>query len=181
MKSIILILSCLLFINFVSLSQSNEHISNANNFAFEGMKFGSSLSSFELKYPDAILMNNDDENIGVKLYSVFALSSASSGFYSFYGDKLYKIVILYSEKDIKKMGTLQTLVNRLLGKFGVPTDSKKIDDDTIIDAIWWRFESVGKYFEATAYKDGDVRLFILDEDIEKKINEKKASSVDIGF
>ena len=42
-------------------------------------------------------------------------------------------------------------------------------------------KSIGKYFEALTYKDGSVRLYILDEDIEKKINEKKASSVDIGL
>lgn len=181
MKSIILILSFLLFVNFASLSQSNEHINNAKNFSFEGMKFGSSLSSFKSKYPDAVLEKNDDEKIGVKLYNVFTLSSARYGFYYFYEDKLYKIVILYSENDVSKMGGLQTLVKRLLEKFSVPTDYKKIDDDSKIDVVWWRFESVGKYFEALTYKDGDVRLYILDEGVEKKINEKKANSVDIGF
>ena len=146
MNSIILILFFLLFINFVSLSQSNEYINNAKNFSFEGMKFGSSLSSFKSKYPDVVLGENDDEKIGVKLYNVFTLSSASYGFYSFYEDKLYKIVIIYSENDISKMGSLQTLVNRLLEKFGIPTDYKKIDDDAKIDVVWWRFEIYWKIF-----------------------------------
>ena len=176
-----IILSSLLFINFVSFSQTNEYIHNAKNFSFEGMKFGSSLSSFKSKYPLAVIENNEDEKVGVKFYKVSNLSLASYGAYSFYSDRLFKIVIIYSKNDVNKMGGLQTIANKLLEKFGVPTDFKKINDDEKIDVVWWRFESVGKYFEVLTYKDGYVKLYILDENIEKKINVKKTSSVDIGF
>ncbi len=159
---------------FTIFAQSKYEIS-ARDFSFKGMKFGTSLNSFEKKFPKPKISGKTD---GMDSYMVeFPSTSPSAALFLFYENKFCQLTLYYTgfTSYQKKMNFIEAMIK----KFG--KDIKEGPQGLVS----WYFPDVDRrismYTKSFKEDDNGIVVFIEDTKATQKRLQEKNDDIDLGF
>ena len=181
MKKIIhyVIFVFLCFLIIPVFAQNPEHEKNLLDFNVQGIKLGSKLNDFKLKFPDAIIYQElSRESIGDVTYSVSDISNIDECLFSFYSGKLYRIAIVYSASQAYELGGLDNILMNLVERYG-KFDKETTKEDEVFSA-YLENDSIARYL-AVGVSSKFMMIKVIERNIEGELNAKKRETMDLGF
>ena len=145
----------------------------------QGIKLGSKLSDFKLKFPDAIIYQElSQESIGDVTYMVSDISNIDVCVFSFYSGKLYGIGIIYSASQTNKLGGWDNIVMKLVERYG-KFDEITTKEDEVFSA-YLKNDTIARYLEVKVSSQF-MMVRVIERNIEGELNAKKRKTMDLGF
>ena len=170
---------CLCFLIIPVFARNSEHEKNLLDFNVQGIKLGSKLSDFKLKFPDAIISQEvSQESIGDVTYSVSDIPNITLCLFSFYSGKLYRIGITYSASQANKLGGWENIVMKLVERYG-KFDEVTTKEDEVFSA-YLENNSIARYLDVTVSSQF-MMIKVIERNIEGELNAKKRETMDLGF
>lgn len=170
---------CLCFLIIPVFARNSEHEKNLLDFNVQGIKLGSKLSDFKLKFPDATIDQEvSRESIGDVTYSVSDIPNIDLCIFSFYSGKLYKIGIGYTASQANKLGGWENIVMNLVERYG-KFDENTTDEDDVFSA-YLKNNAIARYL-AVRVSSEFMMIKVIERNIEGELNAKKRETMDLGF
>jgi len=160
-----------------------EHENAIQNFQFHGLTWGSSTAQMKSQFPSCIeRREGTDDSVGKHEYLVQAQGTDGAELL-FLDDHLYNIRLVYSPATTNEMGSWNTVLQRLVERFGLADAKSKgsdTGDDKIVASYYWRFEEITKYVGFDVYKFG-VSVEFTDMAALWDVNARIEKTVNLGF
>lgn len=134
MQAILVAMWCsVLSANLSAQNKDQPKLIPVDAFSFDGNTLGMSASTFLKKYPLAVPTISYNGVLDVKIRS----ENEKSTRYIFIDGKLAHIEITYTEADLKRVGGLEGILDKLHGKYG-PSKSEVSEDPKKPSKYDWR-------------------------------------------
>lgn len=160
-------------------SQNSDKENDLLDFNVQGIKLGSNLSDFKIKYPDAFFMSSEsDLDIDILCYGVSNIPNISSTIFIFYASKLYEIRNGYDVQLTNKLGGWDVVLSTLVNRYGyfdeVTTQSPEIYSCYLIRS------NISRLLKFIVNPNAMV-IVVRDLDIYDEIVTRKKEVMDLGF
>lgn len=170
---------CLCFLIIPVFARNSEHEKNLLDFNVQGIKLGSKLSDFKLKFPDATIDQElSRESIGDVTYSVSDIPNIDLCIFSFYSGKLYEIGIGYTASQANKLGGWENIVMNLVERYG-KFDENTTDEDDVFSA-YLKNNAIARYLEVKVSSKFMI-IKVIERNILSELDVKKRETMNLGF
>lgn len=156
------------------------------DFEFQGFKFGADLDSFKQKFGDKLILieKRSDSKNGVSVYGIVEnFEGFDLCFLWFCDGKLFQIRLNYEPSTVDKIGGWETVIEKVVEKFGKPSPKSKGTDAKAEDEIaefHWVFPDVHRFISIDVSKK-DMNVEFTDTEAYEKWQERKKKSAKVGF
>lgn len=182
MKKIIhyVIFVFLCFLIIPVFAQNPEHEKNLLDFNVQGIKLGSKLSDFKLKFPDATIIDQGlgQEPIGDVTYMVSGIPNIDECLFCFYSGKLYRIGIFYFPSQINKLGGWDNIVMKLVERYGMFNEITTEGDEVF--SAYLENDTIARYLYVTV-SSVVMMIKVVELNIKNELDAKKSETMDLGF
>ena len=183
MNAILVLSVAMLFVHHVYGDDSmTTHVANAKSFSIEGVKLGMTIDDFKKLFPAAEPLSDLSDTVNNKQgFRVDSTANTDGIDAAFFEGKLFDCYVWYMPSRLNKMGGDETILNKLVEKFGkANADSKGYDGENSKLELHWRIPEADFYcsFMATPNKS---TMNITDTAAFKKFMELKAKKANVGF
>ena len=152
-------------------------------FSFKGVGFGASVEDLQQALPVDFV---DEESSPEKGHKIFGHAPEGGDvnfvFFSFFNDSLFEFRLIYNAETAKRIGSWNTIAERLVKKFGkADGESKgtKVEEPVIV-SLFWKFREDDRFIEMEVDKDF-VRVGFTDLAGYRRWGAAKKEGADVGF
>ncbi|MHB1037403.1 MAG: hypothetical protein ACYC35_22735 [Pirellulales bacterium] len=163
-----------------------QQIRAAREFEVHGIRLGIPLADFLKRYAEARhIPEASDSRAGEIAYVRSNIQEGWYVTYLFFEDRLYLIVITYSEDDLRRMGGNDVPFLRLVERFGNPDEVRSAPDPsgktTSLPTTFWEITAASRRIMYNRQDNGMVGVAIMDTTAAQALKKKKVADAKVGF